>query len=103
MGYVRHRKLMHAAQDLHGETRIIDIATAYGYSSERAFSRAFLNEFDVHLQVIFENRMVPMTEKLLIVELDLGMIEGVGQMQNYLSDVKYRTIEAMDVICARKF
>jgi len=102
MGYVRHRKLMHAAQDLHGETRIIDIATAYGYSSERAFSRAFLNEFGASPSH-FRNRMVPMTEKLLIVELDLDMIEGVGQMQNYLSDVKYRTIEAMDVICARKF
>jgi AraC family transcriptional regulator len=102
MGYVRHRKLTHAVQDLHEDVRILDIATAYGYSSERAFSRAFLNEFGASPSH-FRNRRVPMTEKLQIVELDLGLIEGVKQMPDYLSDVKYRTINAMDVICARTF
>ena len=102
MGYVRHRKLIHAAQDLGRDARILDIAMMYGYSSERAFSRAFLNEFGASPSH-FRNRMVPMTEKLLIVELNLDLIEGVGQMPDYLSDVKYRTIDAMDVICARKF
>lgn len=44
--YVVRRKLSLAANDLmETENRILDIALKYGFSSNEAFSRAFLKEF----------------------------------------------------------
>jgi AraC family transcriptional regulator len=47
MEYVRKRKLAWALADLNKEKRIIDIAVDFGFSSERAFSRAFKREYGV--------------------------------------------------------
>lgn len=43
--YTRRRRLCYAMLEVIQGRRILDIALDYGYSSERAFSRAFLQEF----------------------------------------------------------
>jgi AraC family transcriptional regulator len=44
--YIRRRRLSRAAVDLaSGESRVIDVALAYGYDSPDSFSRAFKREF----------------------------------------------------------
>lgn len=45
MRYARRRRLIFARSALDSDARVIDIALQYGYSSERAFSRAFRSEF----------------------------------------------------------
>lgn len=55
--YIRRRRLQLASQDVkETTTRIIDIAFKYGYSSQEAFSRAFVKHFGV---TPFEYRKVP--------------------------------------------
>jgi AraC-like DNA-binding protein len=43
MAYVRRKKLEYGLELLKTERRILDIAVAVGYTSERAFSRAVVN------------------------------------------------------------
>ena len=99
MGYVRKRKLQQAVIDLQTGQRIIDIAATYAYSSERAFSRAFLREFG-EPPSHFRNCTVLMMEKLTIYDLDLPFLKGAKTMPDYLSKVRYQTIEGMYVIRA---
>jgi AraC family transcriptional regulator len=47
MEYARKRRLAWASTDLQKGHRIIDIAMDYGFGSERAFSRAFKNEYGI--------------------------------------------------------
>lgn len=47
MEYARKRRLAWASTDLQKGRRIIDIAMDYGFGSERAFSRAFKNEYGI--------------------------------------------------------
>lgn len=48
MDYVRRRRLTHAARDLlHTDRRIIEIAIAYRFESQEAFTRAFRRMFTV--------------------------------------------------------
>lgn len=97
INYVRKRKLSHAIVDLQTEQRIIDIAATYAYSSERAFSRAFLKEFGKSPSH-FRNKKVSMTPKLTIYDLTLPVVQGENIMSDYLSTINYKTIPAMTVI-----
>lgn len=57
MEYVRRRRLGYAMLEVMQGKRILDIALDYGYGSERAFSRAFLQEFGQLLQQLQECRL----------------------------------------------
>lgn len=100
MGYVRRRRMEKALEALQTKQRIVEIAISLGYSSERAFSRAFLNEFG-EPPSHFRNRELALTEKLTVYDLDIQFLKGDKIMVDYLSDVRYRMINAMDLICAR--
>jgi AraC family transcriptional regulator len=48
MAYIRKRRLNEASKELlEGETKIVDIALKYQFSSQEAFSRAFKRMFQV--------------------------------------------------------
>ncbi|MCT4661114.1 MAG: helix-turn-helix domain-containing protein [Tissierellales bacterium] len=116
--YSRRRKLESAIDDLKTKKRIIDIALNLGYSSERSFSRAILREFG-HSPSYFRHNKVSKTRKIVIYDLNLSIDEyrfyknfpdnqksfsnrisnkGVYNLMEYLSNVKYVTIDKMTVI-----
>lgn len=118
MAYVRKKKLEYALDELKTDKRIIDIALDCGYASERAFSRAITNEYG-HSPSYFRDHDVLKTRQLVIYDLHLSADEerilsgfsqnfdtvkqnivekGIDDMKQYLSKVKYDTIDAMTVI-----
>jgi len=119
MEYVRKRKLNYAMAQLKTNARIIDIALEYGYSSERSFSRAFINEFKKSPSYYRNNALTP-SPKLMLNDLTLFRSEasakelleknsnlstkiqkeGAKKMLDYLSNVKYVTLKEMSVLSA---
>jgi len=118
MAYVRKKKLEHALTLLKTDMRILDIALEVGYSSERAFSRAIAQEYGFS-PTYFRDHDVLKMRNLVVYDLSLEVDEqrvidgfpepfekvkqniiekGIKQMKNYLSDVKYETIDSMLVI-----
>jgi AraC family transcriptional regulator len=115
--YVRKRKLNAGMRELQGNKNILDIAFDYGYTSERAFSRAFLKEFG-HSPSYYRKNVLPYKEKLSIFDLNLGLTrealslplhpeldnnvnrKGVSEIMKFLSDIKYVTLANMTVLSA---
>jgi len=96
MHYVRQRKMAYARLDITGGLRILDVALLYGYSSERAFTRAFQNIFGItpsacrHLPYVLPPVMY-------IHSLELSEEKGVYHM-DYFSDVIYKELQTMTVV-----
>ncbi|MBI9015121.1 MAG: helix-turn-helix domain-containing protein [Clostridiales bacterium] len=97
MEYVRKRKLNHALNDLKTDQRILDIALNYGYGSERAFSRAFVNEFGKSPSH-FRNNEHKIESKLSVYDLSLPRKDWIEMVKEYLSKVRYETLKEMTVI-----
>ncbi len=118
MAYVRRKKLEYGLELLKTERRIIDIAMAVGYSSERAFSRAVVNTYG-NSPSYFRTNAIVKTRKLNIYDMTLDvddervlsgfpstfdtikqniMEKGIKSMKKYLSDVRYEVIESLVVV-----
>lgn len=118
MAYVRRKKLEYGLELLKTERRILDIAMAVGYSSERAFSRAVVNTYG-YSPSYFRTNAIVKTRKLNIYDMTLNvddervlsgfpstfetikqniMEKGIKNMKKYLSDVRYEVIESMVVV-----
>jgi AraC-like DNA-binding protein len=71
--YIQLRRLTRAAIDLRDtQTRIIDVAIKYNYSSQEAFSRAFKDTFDITpAEYIKTKRMIPYVFKKDVLFPDL--------------------------------
>lgn len=95
--YVRQRKLNHSLYALYRGDRILDIGIRYGYSSERAYSRAFSSEFKKSPRFIRNN---PILSKppFKVRELKIRIRKELEMLKDYLSDVSYTTIKAMKVV-----
>lgn len=118
MAYVRKKKLEVAIGELKTDKRILDIALDCGYASERAFSRAVVNEYG-NSPSYFRTHEVLKTRNLVIYNLKLDADEarilsgfppafetikqnigmkGISLMKQYLSNVRYEMIESMVVL-----
>ena len=119
MNYARRRRLEHALGMLwDGAARILDVALELGYSSDRAFARAVVEEFG-QPPSYYRTHAVPRRPSLtaqdlrlrldgdrLLAELHPGFADqrsalekkGMKFMREYLSDVRYETLEPMIVI-----
>lgn len=97
MTYVKRRKLYHARTQLKTDKRILDIALDMGFASERSFSRAFSKRYG---KSPGELRCVDFEpeEKMKVYNLKLPGKEWIDMLKDYLSDVKYVTLEEMKVI-----
>ena len=99
--YVRKRKMYHALVDLQTELRVIDIALKYGYASERSFTRAFTNMYGKSPSH-FRNVDYLVEEKLCVYDLELPERDWVNKVKEYLSSVRYETLEPMTVISGKR-
>lgn len=97
MEYIRKRRLSHAMLDVINGRRILDIALDYGYSSERAFSRAFLQEFG---QIPSRCREAVYAVPPIPVLADTLNQRIGGVQMNYLSEVTISTLPAFTVASA---
>lgn len=97
MEYVRKRKLAHAMLEVCEGRRILDIALDYGYGSERAFSRAFLQEYGKNPSK-FRGSQYSIPPKPVLSELTIKL--GGIQMDSKYSDVRFETLDTMDVVSA---
>lgn len=95
MEYVRKRRLAYAMQDVNRGRRIIDIALDFEYSSERAFRRAFQNEYG-ESPAKFRNKHYAIPEKL-IMNQNKSIIWGGKTMEYNFSDVKIEKLDTMYV------
>lgn len=91
MDYVRKRKLEYSMIDLQSNSTIIDIAIKYGFSSRRAFSRAFSKMYGNYPSYYRKNT------KKLSVKLQLNKIGGI-KMLSYLSNSKIVSINKLYVL-----
>lgn len=91
MEYTRKRKLEYAIQDLKSDKTILEIALAYSYGSERAFSRSFKNVYGISPGKYRHNTCV-MKKKL-----ELTKIGGINMLP-YLSEPKVVTLKEMHAI-----
>lgn len=96
MRYVRKRKMMHAAVRIRRGERIMDVALALGYSSERAFSRAF-RTVNQCIPSVCKQRSMLWLEPIIIEELKSL---GGRKMENYLSEVFFETLPDLTVVSA---
>lgn len=96
MQYVRKRKMMHGALRIRRGQRISDVALDLGYSSDRAFARAFRAV----------NRCAPNEcKKRSMLWLDPIIIEeleniGGERVEHYLSEVFFETLPDLTVVSA---
>lgn len=96
MQYVRKRKVMHGALRIRKGQRIADVALDLGYSSDRAFARAFRAV----------NRCSPSECKkrsmLWLQPIVIQELENIGgtKMEHYLSEVFFETLQDMTVVSA---
>ncbi|WP_234117699.1 helix-turn-helix domain-containing protein [Clostridium hydrogenum] len=95
MEYVRKRRLAYAMQDVNRGIRIIDIALDFQYGSERAFRRAFQNEYG-ESPVKFRNKNYAIPEKLMLKE-NKSIIWGGINMEYNFSDVRIEKLNTMYV------
>lgn len=93
--YIRRRKLEHAMCDVVAGKRLVDIAMIYGYGSERAFSRAFLNHFG-STPSAYRNRPFTLEPPIVVYEITLPKNIG-GHIMSYLSKVNFKTLAPMTV------
>ena len=119
MNYARRRRLEHALGMLwDGAARILDVALELGYSSDRAFARAVVEEFGqppsyyrIHAvprrpSLTAQDLRLRLDGDRLLAELPPGFADlrsaieqkGMKYMREYLSDVRYETLEPMIVI-----
>lgn len=94
MEYIRRRRLSYAMNELILGRRILDIAMDYGYSSERAFSRAFLQEFG-QIPSRCRNANYSIPPKPVLEEI-LNLSTG-GITMDYLSEVRIDSLRTMNV------
>jgi AraC family transcriptional regulator len=97
MEYVRKRKLSHAMLEVCEGRRILDIALDYGYGSERSFSRAFQQEYGKNPSK-FRGFKYSIPSKPVLYELPIKL--GGIHMENKYSDVRFETLDTMDVVSA---
>ncbi|HEX2946125.1 MAG TPA: helix-turn-helix domain-containing protein [Clostridia bacterium] len=99
MDYVRKRKLAYAMYDICQGKRILDVALDYNYSSERSFSRAFLQEFgDNPSKFRGVNYSIP--KKPTLKEF-INNVYGGKQMDSIFSDVRFENLDTMFVASAK--
>ncbi len=95
VGYIRQRKMAHAKNELISGRRLLDIALDYGYSSERAFSRAFIAQYG---QTPGKSRNGPSELPQLPTIYDLTVSKTIGgKIMNYLSEIRYTSLKDMTV------
>ncbi|MNZ62821.1 Regulatory protein SoxS [compost metagenome] len=99
MEYIRKRRLYHAMIDVLDGKRVIDIALDYGYSSERAFSRAFSQEFG-QIPSRCRNGKYSLPSKPQLTGI-LNPLNGGFQM-DYFSEVRIDDLETMTVASASR-
>ncbi|BCN31881.1 AraC family transcriptional regulator [Anaeromicropila herbilytica] len=95
MEYVRKRRLAYAMQDVNRGRRILDIALDYEYGSERAFRRAFQNEYG-EAPARFRNKHYAIPEKPILKE-NKSIICGGINMEYHFSDVRIEKLDTMYV------
>lgn len=95
MEYVRKRRLAYAMQDVNRGRRIIDIAIDFEYGSERAFRRAFQNEYG-ESPAKFRNKHYAIPEKLVLKENKFIIWGGIDMEYNF-SDVRIQKLDIMYV------
>lgn len=96
MTYVRKRKLTYAMRDVSKGRRLIDIAYDYGYSSERSFSRAFIQEF-LSSPSQFRGCGFKIPHPL---DLNKTFKQEGSIMKELFSEVYFETLESMAVASA---
>lgn len=97
MEYVRKRKLAYAMLEVSRGRRILDIALDYGYGSEWAFSRAFLQEYGNNPSHC-RGREYSIPPKLDLSQLPIKT--GGIDMENQYSEVRFETLDTMNVVSA---
>ena len=98
MDYVRRRKLAYAMHEICLGRRILDVAMDYGYSSERSFSRAFLQEFGKSPSK-FRGTQYSIPQKPT---LEKGFYFTGGRiMDSIYSEVRFETLGEMTVASAK--
>jgi len=87
MDYLRSRKMQYALRSLKNGQRVLDVALAYGYASERSFRRAF--------KLIYHESPSIMRTRDFSLErkINLEKIGGI-QVLPYLSEVKTVKLKA---------
>lgn len=99
MDYVRKRKLAYAMHEICQGKRILDVALDYNYSSERSFSRAFLQEFGDNPSK-FRNVNYSIPKKTDLKEFNINMFGG-KQMDSIFSDVRFESLDTTFVASAK--
>lgn len=123
MQYVRKRKIHHGLVHYIQGDPLAAVAENLGYSSERAFSRAVVNEYGKSPSY-FKGYSLPQNSPLKIYDLTLNLPEnmlekpvppsqnsiqtlliekGVNAMKSYLSPVRYEILPAMIVLSGAAF
>lgn len=87
--YLRYRRLAFALKDLRDtESKILDIALKYGFSSHEAFTRAFKEAYGI---LPSEYRLIPgpVVLRTILTPFDCYLIEtGVNDMAKLTEDIK---------------
>ncbi len=92
--YVRMRRLSLAAADLiHTDEKVIDIALKYGYDTPESFTRAFVRFHGITPTKARQGGNVKSFSRLSV-----KLILAGGNMMNY----RIETVDAFQVICKRK-
>lgn len=94
MEYVRKRRLAHAMSEVCAGKRILDVALDFGYSSERAFSRAFSQEFGDNPSK-FRGVHYSIPPRPVLLNQPLYNLAGGIKMDNIYSDVRFVDLPAM--------
>ncbi len=123
MSYVRRRRLYYGLKLVHEGISHAEVASKLGYSCERAFSRAVLNQYG-HPPSYFKKHLVSPTSRMYVHDLQLDLKEnlldvpvlpsqktihsvlikkGVDAMKSYLSDISYVKLPTMTVVCGTAF
>jgi AraC family transcriptional regulator len=97
--YIRERRLSEAYIYVSQGERILDVAIRFGYQSERAFSRAFIQRYGMSPS---KCRGLKMLHVSPLVIQDLIRKCGIV-MEKYMSDVFFETLEDMKVIASTRF
>lgn len=108
MVYVRKQKLAYAVDCLSRNMRVLDVAVAIGYRSERALHRALVKAYG-YPPTYFRTHAIASSRPLRAYDLSMtheiiGKVkaEGVENMKAYLSDVQYITLDEMIVLSGTK-
>ena len=99
--YIKRRKMTKAAKTLveHPEMNLLDVALAYGYSSNEAFSRAFCQTWNCLPSKYRENKRVLELYPRLSIPLDTDIIE---EGEEIMSRKNFDISELYDLFQTRK-